>query len=87
MRRGGGWTDVERAARERVRRQAVADFEADGKNREIPDALRVSERSAERWPRQWREGGQAGAGIGAWTADTRVGSTRAWRAAPVAAMS
>ncbi|MFG2595702.1 helix-turn-helix domain-containing protein [Streptomyces sp. NPDC048462] len=57
---GGGLTDVERAARERVRRQAVTHFEAGGKNREIAATLRVSERSVERWRRQWREGGHAG---------------------------
>lgn len=57
---GGGLTDVERAARERVRRQAVTRFEAGGKNREIAAILRVSERSVERWRRQWREGGHAG---------------------------
>lgn len=57
---GGGLTDAERAARERVRCQAVACFEAGEKNREIAATLRVSERSVERWRRQWREGGQAG---------------------------
>ncbi|MFE5894777.1 helix-turn-helix domain-containing protein [Streptomyces sp. NPDC056462] len=46
---GGGLTDVERAARERVRRQAVTRFEAGGKNREIAATLRASERSVERW--------------------------------------
>ncbi|MFJ8476428.1 winged helix-turn-helix domain-containing protein [Kitasatospora sp. NPDC094011] len=52
----GGLTDAERAARERVRLQAVARFEAGEKNREISAALRVSERSVERW----REHGEAG---------------------------
>jgi transposase len=53
-------TDVERAARERIRLQAVERFVGGEKNREIAAALRVSERSVERWRRQWREGGQAG---------------------------
>ena len=35
-------------------------FEAGEKNREITAALRVSERSVERWRRQWREEGLAG---------------------------
>jgi transposase len=53
-------TDAERAGRERVRLQAIAGFEAGEKNREIASALRVSERSVERWRRQWREEGLAG---------------------------
>lgn len=53
-------TDAERAAREPVRLQAVACFEGGEKNREIAAALRVSERSVERWRRQWRENGPAG---------------------------
>lgn len=53
-------TDAERVAREGVRRQAVSRFEAGEKNREIAAALRVSERSVERWRRQWRENGYAG---------------------------
>ncbi|WP_413966510.1 helix-turn-helix domain-containing protein [Actinacidiphila polyblastidii] len=57
---GGGLTAAERAAREQVRLQAVTGFEAGGKNREIAAALRVSERSVERWRRQWREEGLAG---------------------------
>ncbi|MFJ4678249.1 winged helix-turn-helix domain-containing protein [Kitasatospora sp. NPDC088783] len=57
---GGGLTDAERAARERVRLQAVAGFESGEKNREIAAVLRVSERSVERWRRQWREDGEAG---------------------------
>ncbi|WP_455772866.1 IS630 family transposase [[Kitasatospora] papulosa] len=57
---GGGLTDAERAARERVRLQAVACFQSGEKNREIAAALRVSERSVERWRRQWREDGHAG---------------------------
>nr|WP_326736720.1 helix-turn-helix domain-containing protein [Streptomyces sp. NBC_01022] len=57
---GGGLTDVERDARERVRRQAVTCFETGGKNREIAAMLRVSERSVGRWRRQWREGGYVG---------------------------
>ncbi|WUH90874.1 winged helix-turn-helix domain-containing protein [Streptomyces sp. NBC_00433] len=43
---GGGLTDAERAVRERVRLQAVERFER--------GALRVSERSIERWRRGWR---------------------------------
>ncbi|NEB51927.1 helix-turn-helix domain-containing protein [Streptomyces griseus] len=57
---GGGLTDAGRAARERVRLQAVERFEDGQKNREIAAALRVSERSVERWRRQWRERGEAG---------------------------
>jgi transposase len=57
---GGGLTDAERTARERVRLQAVARFEGGEKSREIAVALRVSERSVERWRRQWRERGEAG---------------------------
>ncbi|WP_455583808.1 IS630 family transposase [Kitasatospora cineracea] len=58
--RGGGLTDAERAARERIRLQAVGRFESGQKNREIAAALRVSERSVERWWRAWRERGEAG---------------------------
>lgn len=58
---GGGLTDAERAARERVRLDAVARFEAGEKNKDIAVVLRVSERSVERWRRQWHEGGTAGA--------------------------
>ena len=57
---GGGLTDAERAARERLRLQAVERFEAGQRNREIAVALRVSERSVERWRRAWREGGEVG---------------------------
>ncbi|MEU9245909.1 IS630 family transposase [Streptomyces sp. NPDC048385] len=53
-------TEVERAARERVRLQAVERFERGEKNREISIALRVSERSVERWRQAWRERGGAG---------------------------
>lgn len=45
---GGGLTDDERAARERVRLQAVERFERGQKNREISIALRVSEPPVER---------------------------------------
>lgn len=57
---GGGLTDAGRAARERIRLQAVERFEGGEKNREIAAALRVSERSVERWRRQWREAGASG---------------------------
>ncbi|MFD6329453.1 winged helix-turn-helix domain-containing protein [Streptomyces niveus] len=57
---GGGLTVVERAARERLRLQAVEDLRAGQKNTEIAAALRVSERSVERWRRAWHEGGDAG---------------------------
>lgn len=57
---GGGLTDAKRAARERIRLQAVERFEGGEKNREIAAALRVSERSVERWRRAWRERGKAG---------------------------
>nr|WP_329959746.1 helix-turn-helix domain-containing protein [Streptomyces sp. OUCMDZ-3434] len=56
---GGGLTDAGRAARERVRLQAVERFEGGLKNSEIAAALRVSERSLERWRHQWRERGEA----------------------------
>jgi transposase len=49
-------TDAKRVARERIRLEAVGRFEDGGKNREIAAALRVSERSVERWRRQWRDG-------------------------------
>ncbi|MCZ0997949.1 helix-turn-helix domain-containing protein [Streptomyces mirabilis] len=57
---GGGLTDAERAARERVRLQAVACFESGTKSWEVAAALRVAERSVERWRRQCRENGHAG---------------------------
>ncbi|MFF8732661.1 helix-turn-helix domain-containing protein, partial [Streptomyces sp. NPDC015171] len=53
-------TDAGRAARERVRLQAVERFEGGQKSREIAATLRVSERSVERWRRQWRERGEEG---------------------------
>ncbi|WUB73522.1 helix-turn-helix domain-containing protein [Streptomyces sp. NBC_00576] len=58
---GGGLTDAGRAVRERERLRSVERFEGGDKNREIAAALRVSERSVERWRRQWRERGEAGA--------------------------
>jgi transposase len=58
---GGGLTDAERAARERIRLQAVKRFEGGQKNRNIAAALRVSEGSVERWRRALRESGNAGA--------------------------
>ncbi|MFF7777524.1 winged helix-turn-helix domain-containing protein [Streptomyces tanashiensis] len=57
---GGGLTDAERAARERIRLQAVVRFEGGETNREVAAALRVSERSVERWRRAWRGRGQDG---------------------------
>ncbi|MFF4830320.1 helix-turn-helix domain-containing protein [Streptomyces sp. NPDC001315] len=42
---GGGLTDAGRAARERIRLQAVDRFERGGKNQEIAAELRVSVRS------------------------------------------
>lgn len=57
---GGGLTDVRRAARELIRLEAVGRFESGAKNGEIAATLRVSERSVERWRRQWRERGQEG---------------------------
>ncbi|MFI5774338.1 helix-turn-helix domain-containing protein [Streptomyces sp. NPDC051658] len=51
---------MKRAAREWVRPEAVGLFEGGAKNREIAVALRVSERSVERWRRQWRERGREG---------------------------
>lgn len=40
--------------------QAMESFEAGQKNGEIATALRISERSVERWRRAWRERGAAG---------------------------
>ncbi|MER0478596.1 winged helix-turn-helix domain-containing protein [Streptomyces sp. Edi2] len=57
---GGGLTDARRAARERIRMEAVERFGRGEKNREIAAALRVSERSLERWRRAWRGHGEAG---------------------------
>ncbi|MER5603136.1 winged helix-turn-helix domain-containing protein [Streptomyces sp. NPDC002265] len=57
---GGGLTEVGRAARERVRLQAAEGFKGGERNREIAAALRVSERSVERWRRAWRERGGVG---------------------------
>ncbi|MFF8396629.1 helix-turn-helix domain-containing protein [Streptomyces sp. NPDC016172] len=57
---GGGPPDAGRAAREQIRLQAVERFDGGQKNRETAAALRVSERSVERWRRQWRERGKAG---------------------------
>ena len=57
---GGGLTDAERARRERIRLEAGERFEGREKGREIAAALRVSERSVERWQqslaRVWRGG-------------------------------
>ncbi|URM89404.1 helix-turn-helix domain-containing protein [Streptomyces sp. MRC013] len=53
-------TDAGRPARERIRLQAVERFAGGQGNGEIAAALRVTERSAERWRRQWRERGEAG---------------------------
>ncbi len=47
-------------ASHRIRLQAVECFEGGKKNQEIAAALRVSERSAERWRRAWREQGEVG---------------------------
>ncbi|MEN1882431.1 winged helix-turn-helix domain-containing protein [Streptomyces mirabilis] len=57
---GGGLTDAERVRRELLRLQAVDRFEDGHKNGDIAAALRVSERSVERWRRAWREQGEAG---------------------------
>ncbi|MFC9488237.1 helix-turn-helix domain-containing protein, partial [Streptomyces hydrogenans] len=40
--------------------QAVVRFEDGETNREVAAALRVSERSVERWRRAWQERGKAG---------------------------
>ncbi|WUB77403.1 helix-turn-helix domain-containing protein [Streptomyces sp. NBC_00576] len=44
-------------------------FEGGDKNREIAAALRVSERSVERWRRQWCERGEAGV-LSCWSGTT-----------------
>lgn len=43
-----------------MRLDAVPRLEAGATDRAVATALRVSERSVERWRRQWREGGAAG---------------------------
>jgi transposase len=57
---GGGLTDAGRDTRERIRLEAVARFESGEKTRGIAIALRVSERTVERWRRAWRERGELG---------------------------
>uniref|UniRef100_UPI0038997E31 helix-turn-helix domain-containing protein n=1 Tax=Streptomyces liliifuscus TaxID=2797636 RepID=UPI0038997E31 len=57
---GGRLTDAGRAERERIRLQAVEGYKRGEKNREIAAALRVGERSVERWRLHWRERGEAG---------------------------
>ncbi|MEV6055688.1 helix-turn-helix domain-containing protein [Streptomyces sp. NPDC052107] len=57
---GGGLTNAGTAARERVRLRAVERFEHGEKGKDIAAALRVSQRSVERWRKSWRERGQAG---------------------------
>ncbi|WP_227026205.1 hypothetical protein [Streptomyces fodineus] len=57
---GGGLTDAERAARERLRLEAVERFEREQENGELAAAPRASERSVERWRWAWRERGEAG---------------------------
>lgn len=53
-------TDTGRAARERIRLQAVEAFKYGERNKDVAAALRVSERSVERWRRQWRDRGESG---------------------------
>jgi hypothetical protein len=60
---GGGLTDAGRAVREHVRLKAVERFERREKNKDIADALRVTERSVQRWRRQWREQDEAGVSL------------------------
>ncbi|MEU1006586.1 winged helix-turn-helix domain-containing protein [Streptomyces tibetensis] len=57
---GGGLTDAERAAGSGCGWRRWPGFEDGERNRDIAVMLRVSERSVERWRRQWREGGAAG---------------------------
>ncbi|MDD1062631.1 helix-turn-helix domain-containing protein [Streptomyces cocklensis] len=57
---GGGLTHVHRGNRGRLRLQTVERFEAGQRNGEVAAALRVSERSVERWRRAWCECGRAG---------------------------
>ena len=49
---GGGLTDAKRAARERIRLEAVGRFEGGAKKKEVAASLRVSDRSVERWRQQ-----------------------------------
>ncbi|OMI84680.1 transposase, partial [Streptomyces sp. M1013] len=51
---GGGLSDAGRAARELLRLEAVERFGRGEKNKDIAAALRVSERSVERWRKTWR---------------------------------
>ena len=53
-------TDTGRAVRERIRLDAVARFESGETSQKIAIALRVSQRSVERWRRSWRERGGLG---------------------------
>jgi transposase len=57
---GGGLTARQRAARERVRRQAAGMFEQDADPVWIARELRVSAKSVYAWRRAWRATGVAG---------------------------
>ena len=57
---GGGLTDTGRVVREQIRLDAVTRFDSGATNREVAVALRVSQRSVERWRRSWRELGEVG---------------------------
>jgi putative transposase len=54
---GGGLTTERRRFRERIRYEAGERFARGEKNAVIAKDLRVSDRSAERWRRAWRQGG------------------------------
>ncbi|MGW2461806.1 helix-turn-helix domain-containing protein [Streptomyces sp. NPDC001761] len=47
-------------SRERVRLQVAERLMGGEKNEHIADVFRVTERSVDRWRRQWRERGEAG---------------------------
>jgi transposase len=54
---GGGLTAADRERRERVRLEAAERFECGENCGQVAAALRVSQRSAERWRRAWESGG------------------------------
>ena len=55
---GGGLSAAQRARREAVRRQAAAMFEQGVSPVQVARDLRVSTKSAYKWRRRWRAGGQ-----------------------------
>ncbi|MFE5138403.1 helix-turn-helix domain-containing protein [Streptomyces fagopyri] len=68
----GELTDAERGTRERLRLRAVERFEGGQSSGEIAAALRVSERSVERWRRALREQGADGVLSKGWPGRPRL---------------